>query len=123
MPFVVVSPSKDEQVFAKEGRELLEASKRLGFNFDPQGFLSAWVGGTRVAAEKDAEGQIVGMAVFAVGKRWVQNDFTATMLDFNGSEQLLDFVKQLCKVFGATTLFMETRQLTETTFEITRVPI
>lgn len=123
MPFAVLQPPKDEAQFAELGKEIYQAAKKLGLNMDAEGFLLAWVGGTRVFVERAADGQIVGLGLVALGKRWVQSDFTASALFFSGTDQLMDFILQICHALGATSLFKETGMLTrgqkQSTFEIT----
>lgn len=123
MPLMVVQPPKDEAKFAEVGQELYAAVKQAGMAMEPQGFLLSWVGGTRVVVERDDAGAIVGIALVTIGQRWVQNDFTATVLFFAGSEALFDFVIQVASALGARSLYRETGQLTKdakkSTFEIT----
>lgn len=105
--FKVMQPPADEVALAETGKEIIAAAIELGMNPDTQGFLLAWINGTRVAVEKDSTGKIIGLALIALGKRWVQNDFTATLLDMRGENRdgMLEFVKQICAVLGVTSLF------------------
>ena len=108
MSFHVVQPPADESTFNKIGVELFDASMRLGFNLDAQGFLFAWTAGTRVLVERDAEGIIIGMALVAVGKRWIAQDFTASVMGVIGNrEALLDFARNIAAALGATSLYVE----------------
>lgn len=124
MPFQVIQPPKDEERFAQAGKEIFAAAKARGLTLDPEGFLMAWVSGTRVVVERDAEGAIIGLGLVTVGKRWLQSDFTATVLFFEGSDELFGFLKQICAALGATALFYETGMLSSTnglsTYEITK---
>lgn len=125
MPYSVLQPPKDEAAFAALGKEIYEAGKAFGLNLDPEGFLFSWANGTRVLVERDAEGKIVGLVLMALGKRWIQSDFTATVLYYNGSEGLLEFTLQIAHALGATSLYRETGMLTRnhaqklTTHEVT----
>lgn len=124
MPFAALQPPKDETAFATLGKEIVGAARGLGIKLDAEGFLLAWIGGTRVIVERDQLGTIVGLALVTIGKRWVQSDFTATVLEIVGSDQLLEFTKQICSAMGATSMFMESRKLSESpeksTYEITQ---
>lgn len=124
MPFLVLQPPTDEARLAELGRELVQAATALGAKLDTEPFLLSWLNGTRVIVERDAAGAIVGLGLVTVGKRWVQSDFTATVLFFNGSETLFGFVKQICSALGASSLFYETGMLSSnnelSTYEITK---
>jgi hypothetical protein len=124
MPFLVVQPPTDETRLAELGREIIAAAAALGGKLDTEPFLLSWLNGTRVVVERDAAGAIVGMGLVSVGRRWVQSDFAATLLFFNGSETLFEFIKQICSALGSSALYAETAQLSESpeksTFEVTR---
>lgn len=123
MPFMVVQPPKDEEQFAEVGKELHAAVKKFGMDMEPQGFLLSWVNGTRAIVERNEAGEIVGIALVTIGQRWVQNDFSATVLFFQGSDALHDFVLQIASALGARSLYEQTNMLTrgqkKSTFEIT----
>lgn len=124
MSFQVIQPPAEEARLAKVGKEIVAASLALGAKLEIEAFLISWLNGTRVVVERDIAGAIIGMGLVAVGKRWVQSDFAATVLFFKGTPELLGFVKQICTALGANALFMETDVLTETpeknTYEITQ---
>lgn len=105
--FKVIQPPADEKILAETGKRIISAALDLGMTPDTQGFLMAWINGTRVVIEEDGTGKIVGLALLALGKRWVQNDFTATILGIKGEnfDGMLDFIKQICAVMGVTSLF------------------
>jgi hypothetical protein len=108
MPFTVIQPPADETKFAEVGRELFEAAARLGIKLHREGFLMAWVNGTRALIERDATGAIVSMALMSVGHRWFPDDFTATVLASEGNtEAMLEFAKTIATALGAATLFYE----------------
>lgn len=108
MSFHVVQPPKDEAAFAAAGKEIIEASRRLGMRLDTEGFLFSWTAGTRVVVERDSSGQIVSMALVTMGKRWTHDDTTATVLHLEGNrEPMLEFVKQISAALGATELFVQ----------------
>lgn len=104
--FKVLQPPADEKTFAELGQKIIAASIKLDMKLDTEGFLMAWLNGTRVVVETQGD-EITGIALIAIGKRWVQNDFTATLLalESDNKEPLLDFVKQICAVLGVTSLF------------------
>lgn len=108
MSFTVVQPPKDENEFAELGKQLVEAGRALGMQLEAEGFLFAWIGGTRVLIEKTEAGEIVSMALVTIGKRWTHNDTTATVLLMEGNrEPMLEFVKQIASALGATELFVQ----------------
>lgn len=108
MSFSVIQPPKDETAFTDTGKEIHAAAKKFGLNLDVEGFLFAWTSGTRVAVERNAEGEIISLAMVAVGKRWVTSDFTASVLELQGNrEGMLEFLKVICNALGATSLFVE----------------
>lgn len=108
MGFAVEQPPKADEQLAEKGKEIFEAAKRLGLDLDVQGFLMSWVGGTRVIVERDTSGTIVSLAFLAVGKRWLHDDFTATVLDLRGNrEPMLCFIRTIANALGATALFTE----------------
>lgn len=111
MTFHVVQPPADEAAFNAVGVEMFEASRKLGFEFDAQGFLYSWTAGTRVIVERDAEGQIIGMVLLAVGKRWIANDFTASVMAVKGDrDALLAYTRNIAAALGATSLFIENEE-------------
>jgi hypothetical protein len=124
MPFHVIQPPNEEARLAEVGKEIVAASLKLGAKLEVEPFLISWLNGTRVVVERNTEKEIVGLALVAVGKRWVQNDFAATVLFFNGSDALFDFIKQICTALGASDLYVESGVLTESseksTYEIIR---
>lgn len=109
MSYQVVQPPAADDAFAAVGKELYDASVALGMTMDVEGFLLAWVKGTRVVVEKDREGQVVGMALVAVGKQWVTGKQTASVLEMRtpDPETMGDFVKQMAAVMGAESLYMD----------------
>ncbi len=108
MPFTVIQPPADETKFAEVGRELFEAATRLGIKLNFEGFLMAWVNGTRALIERDASGTIVSVALMSVGHRWVPDDFTASILASEGNTKtMLEFAKTIATALGAAVLFFE----------------
>lgn len=108
MPFNVIQPPADEKKLAEVGRELFEAAAKLGIKLDLQGFIFAWANGTRVLIERSASGEILSLALMTVGHRWTHDDFTATLLHFEGNTAgLLEFAKTIANALGAKSLFYE----------------
>lgn len=112
MPYQVVQPPADEARFAEVGKELFERSKELGMTLEVEGFLMAWVNGTRIIVERDAEGQIVSMALVAMGKQWVRNRVTASVMELRtysreNRDQMVEFIKQLAIAMGASSLYLD----------------
>jgi hypothetical protein len=105
--YQVLQPPTEEAAFAERGKEIVAAAKALGMKLDTEGFLIAWVNGTRVLVERDADQQIIAMALVAVGKRWVKDDFTATVLELRGihPDMMLGFVMQIAAALGAASVF------------------
>lgn len=104
--FKVITPPEDQDQFAQTSKRIVEAAHKLGFPLEVEGFLMSWVSGTRVIVEEQ-DGEIVGLALVTMGKRWVQNDFTATILAFKGDDRLFDFVKQIAIAMGSSSLLMQ----------------
>lgn len=123
MPFFVLQPPKDEAQFAELGKEIYAAAKAFGMTMEAEGFLLAWVGGTRVIVER-IDGKIASLALVTIGKRWTYSDFTATVLFYHGSDQMLEFIKQIAAALGASALFHEARELDSTpertTYEVVK---
>lgn len=114
MPFTVIQPPADETKFAEVGRELFEAAGKLGVKLNFEGFLMAWVNGTRALVERDPAGAIVSLALMTVGHRWVPEGFTATILAIEGNvDTMLEFAKTIAAALGASALFYETGDVTE----------
>lgn len=108
--FEVLTPPADETKFAELGKEILAAGAKLGMTLEPEGFLFSWTSGTRIVVERDnTSKEIIGMGIVSVGRRWIANDFSATILEFRGEKKqpLFDFIVQICKAQGATVLFFE----------------
>jgi len=124
MSFHVIQPPTEEARLAEVGKEIVAASLKFGAKLEIEAFLISWLNGTRVIAERNDQAEIVGLTLVSVGKRWVQSDFAATVLFFNGSQELFDFTKQICSALGSSALFMETGLLNQSaekdTFEITK---
>lgn len=105
-------PSAVEQAgsqLAEIAKPVASAAERLGITLDVPGFLYAWINGTRVLVEKDAAGQIVGMAFLAVGKKWVSHDDSATLLEMRGGDRagMIEFAKSIAGAVGARYLYLE----------------
>lgn len=111
MPFRVIQPPSDQTQFTEAGKRIYAAARKLGIPLDPEGFLYSWVNGTRVIVEEQ-DGEIKGLALLAMGKRWTHNDTTASVLVMEslGDEAgLLDFIKQIASAFGSHELFVQDR--------------
>lgn len=111
MSFHVVPPPKEEKALAETGKELVQAAFNLGANIQPEGFLYAWVGGTRAIVERDESGKIITLAMMQVGKRWVENDLTGTVLILEGANQepMVEFLKSICAAMGASQMFVQNK--------------
>lgn len=111
--FEVLTPPKDDTELARAGAEVLDAVKLIGIPVAYEGLLRAWIDGTRIIAQRDPQTKIIiGLAFVAAGRRWIRDDFSATILDLavfeDGDRQpLIDFVVQIAKAQGATKLFYE----------------
>lgn len=111
MPFHVIQPPADESKLATAGQEIFLAAQKLGLNLDVEGFLHAWLTGLRVLVERK-DGEIVGLCLMALGKRWTSQDFTASVLELRGDDHdgLLEFAKQIAAAMGADSLFHQTTE-------------
>lgn len=112
MPYQVVQPPADQERFAQLGKELFERSKELGMTLDVEGFLMAWVNGTRVVVERNADGLIVSMALVAMGKQWVRNRVTASIMELRtysreNRDAMVEFITQLATAMGASSLYLD----------------
>lgn len=125
MGFSVEQPPKDDTALAAKGKEIVEAAKALGLNLDTEGFLLAWLNGTRVLVERDASNEIIGFALVAIGHRWLHNDFTASVLDIRGPnrEGMLAFLTTIANALGATDIFIEDVEPIEVTAGFTRYSV
>lgn len=105
MTLAKASEAAGEQL-AEAAKPIWQAAKDLGLTLDVPGFLYAWLSGTRVLAEKDGD-RIVGLAFMAVGKKWVSDDTSATIIETAGENAsgMLEFAKTIAAALGATTLY------------------
>lgn len=106
---VLTPPKNNDEKMAETAKEVLKAAIDLGGEpMDVEGFLFAWVGGTRVVVQRDDSTQaITGVCIFQAGKRWTENATTAHVLRIDGNrEDLLVFVTTLCQAIGATKLYV-----------------
>lgn len=117
MTLNVETPPKDEKAFTELGRDLLETAIKLGLNIDPEGFLYAWAGGTRVLIDRnDTTGEITSMLLMAAGKRWLDSATKASVMLIAGDrEKMIAFAKIIAKGIGATSIFIEDAEPVEKT--------
>lgn len=109
MAFIVVAPPGTDEELKAAGKKIVEAAFKLGRPLDVEGFLQAWIMGTRVIAETDANGEYIGLAFAAIGHRWLFDDTAVSVLwkkvtDDAGFEQFIRAIGAAC---GAHLLFME----------------
>lgn len=125
MSYEVIQPPTSEQSLAKLGEEVLLAAKELGRPMDVEGFLQAWLSGLRVIAERNAENKITGLALLAVGRRWLFQDVAATVVWKKAKDDaaLLNYIKMLASALGAVNLYVETDKPLEETDSFTRYEI
>lgn len=108
MKYSVMAPPGDEVLLTEQGIEICKAAKELGLNLDAEGFLMAWVGASiRVIVQRDEQKAIVGVLLMACGKRWLFNDFTATVLEAKGTDVagLVDYAINIAAALGATKMY------------------
>ena len=72
----------------------------------------AWVNGTRVVVERNADGLIVSMALVAMGKQWVRNRVTASIMELRtysreNRDAMVEFITQLATAMGASSLYLD----------------
>lgn len=117
MTLNVETPPKDEKAFTELGRDLLEAAIKLGLNVDPEGFLYAWAGGTRVLVDRDDEsGEITSILLMAAGKRWLDSATKASVMLVAGDrEKMLKFAHTIAKGIGAVSIYVEEEEPIEKT--------
>lgn len=111
MPFRVIQPPSDQTQFTEAGKRIYAAAQKLGIPLDAEGFLYSWVNGTRVIVEEQ-DGEIKGLALLAMGRRWTHNDTASSVLvmeSLGDEEGLLDFIKQIASAFGSHELFVQNR--------------
>lgn len=125
MAFEIYTPPGDDKELADRAKEVLNAAAKLGEPMNIEGFLFAWVGGTRVAVERDdATGEIVSIGIFTAGKRWTHNDVTAHVLRLEGNRKaMLGFIITMCKAIGATSIYVEEPEPLEATTEHRRYAV
>lgn len=109
MPYEVVQPPKDDEELKVKGYELIKLSADLGRAVDIEGFVQSWLGGVRVIIERDDNNTPTGIVYLALGRRWLFQDTTASILYINvkDTEKTLDFIKTLCNAMGADVLYMQ----------------
>jgi len=125
MTYEVVQPPTTEQELAKLGKEILETAEKLGRPMDVEGFLQSWLGGTRVVAERDASGNITGLALVAVGRRWLFQDYAASVIWYKAADTkaLLNYIRMIANALGAKYMYVESEDPLETTDEYIRCEI
>ncbi len=109
MSFQIVAPPKNnEQALADLGKELFMKARDFGIELEVEGFLTAWVGGgTKVAVERNPEGEIITLALVVIGHRWVHNEVSASILALGGEneEPMIEFIKTLTMGAGGRAVF------------------
>lgn len=109
MSFSVIAPPREgEQALADAGKEIIFKARDLGLELDVEGFLTSWVGGaTKVAVERNSEGEIITLALAAIGHRWVHNEVSASILAIAGENEdtMLEFIKTLTLGAGGRAVF------------------
>ena len=111
MSYQVVAPPSTQEALTEVGKELIEAGRALGMDFDIEGFLLAWVNGMRVVVER-TDGAITSMAFVQTGKQWVRNKVTARVMEMRyptmqKRDELLEFIKQIAIAVGAVSLYVD----------------
>lgn len=112
MSFQVIQPPSEEKALAEVGLEIVKAAATMGLNFDVQGFITAWVSGTRVLVERNTEGSIATLCLLALGKTWTRQDYTATILELSGgnTDGMFEFARNIAAALGVTSLYRDTTE-------------
>lgn len=110
MAFKIIKVPRDQEEISRVGLEIVVAANDLGKPVDSDGFLRAWLSGTKVLAEVDDKGKIVGLAYMVSGRRWFEDFDTATLLNVVGEnkEGMMEFAKSIATATGAYSLIYDT---------------
>ena len=109
MPFTVLSPPATDDKVQEVGKRIIELAYKLERPIDVEGFLMAWIRGTRVIIETDNDGKDVGIAFVAMGDRWLYMDRGVTVLFYKMQNEagFIDFMKSMGAAIGARALILE----------------
>lgn len=110
MPFKIIKVPREQQELADVGLEIVVAANDLGKPVDSDGFLRAWLSGTKVLAEVNDKGKIIGLAFMVSGRRWFEDFDTATLLNIMGENKdgMMDFANSVASASGAYSLIYDT---------------
>jgi hypothetical protein len=103
----VVQPSREEAAVKEQALELLRAAAAVDLPLDPGGFVTAWLGdNVRVAVARD-DGAPVGMGIMAFGRRWFDDEFSASITVLAGPARgdVLKYLWDAARMLGATRLY------------------
>lgn len=110
MPKIVpVLPPKDEAGVKAALERVLNVAKHLKLTLSPEGFVAAWLSdNTRVVIAHEGE-EPVGFAIMAFGRRYFDENFTASVLVAEGPArpQVLEFLRDMATMLGAERMFYE----------------
>lgn len=110
MSFKIIKVPREQEEISRVGLEIVVAANDLGKPVDSDGFLRAWLSGTKVLAEHDDKGNIIGLAYMVSGRRWFEDFDTATLLNVVGKnrEGMMEFAKSIASASGAYSMIYDT---------------
>lgn len=110
MPFKIVKVPREQEELSRVGLEIVVAANDLGKPVDSDGFLRAWLSGTKVLAEFNDKGKIIGLAFMVSGRRWFEDFDTATLLNIVGEnkEGMMEFATSVATASGAYSMIYDT---------------
>lgn len=121
---LIVPPKDDQKKLAEVGQEIVEAASYLGEPVGVEGFLAAWVSHVKVAVKRNDKGRIEALAMFVGGPRWIDSKTAVHVLRIDGPRtELIEFIKTIAIGMNASALYVEERELVESTDEYLKYAI
>lgn len=115
MTFEVLTPPDDADNLTRSSVEVIKAAIDMGLDVEPEGFIYSWIAGSRLVVKRDAERNIVGIAMFSMGKRWTHSDMKAHVLILLGeTQELLDYIVNMARAIGVSGVFYQDSLINET---------
>lgn len=111
MPTTVkaVLPHRDDATAKDQIVDLLKVAAAVGVALEPGGFAQSWLGdSTRVIVAHDDD-KPTGFAVVAFGRRWFDENFTASVVLMQGPARaaMFSYIRDMAAMLGARKLFWE----------------
>ena len=105
----VVQIPKEEAKQAEVGKWLYEGYRTLGMLLDLEGFLLAWANdSTKMVVDVDADNKITSGALLVIGKKWSDDDPSATILEQRGDRSvIIPYCINIATAFGVRHMYFE----------------